>query len=288
MSEARCASLIELKLRSCAELTDAGVLAVSGLSRLTSLDLTGCSKVTDTGLQAVAALTALAELSLGQCFRVTDGGLRAVSASPTLTSLDLTNCSKMGDVAGMRVLGTLPALTVRDPPHPAVGRKGRKRERDNRGACATFWMAHTLFLLHSSWCFLRCALSPSTRSPSARHADAHWCWWQVLTLNGCRHVTDDGLRELRSLPLRELHLKGCVHVTDEGLRAGVAAMTNLRVLNLRSCTKVTDEGLAAIAERLVLLREVDVSNRAVTARGSKGSRVEESVLAFGDGVQVRR
>ena len=143
VSEARCASLIELKLRSCAELTDAGVLAVSGLSRLTSLDLTGCSKVTDTGLQAVAALTALAELSLGQCFRVTDGGLRAVSASPTLTSLDLTNCSKMGDVAGMRVLGTLPALTVRDPPHPAVGRKGRKRERDNRGACATFWMAHT-------------------------------------------------------------------------------------------------------------------------------------------------
>jgi hypothetical protein len=146
VSEARCASLIELKLRSCAELTDAGVLAVSGLSRLTSLDLTGCSKVTDTGLQAVAALTALAELSLGQCFRVTDGGLRAVSASPTLTSLDLTNCSKMGDVAGMRVLGTLPALTVRDPPHPAVGKREEKERETTGGRARRFgWHTHFFF-----------------------------------------------------------------------------------------------------------------------------------------------
>jgi len=102
-------ALTELDLTCCVNVTDAGLLAVSGLPALTSLNLFGCERITDVGMTAVSSLPALNTLSLFHCSKVTDLAMTAVSQLPALTTLNINFCEKITDVGVLSVSG-MPTL----------------------------------------------------------------------------------------------------------------------------------------------------------------------------------
>ena len=70
-----CTGLRALDLRSCEEVTDAGLQHVASCAQLASLSLYDCKKVTDAGLQYLASCPQLASLNLVCCKKVTDAGV---------------------------------------------------------------------------------------------------------------------------------------------------------------------------------------------------------------------
>lgn len=107
---------------------------------------------------------------------------------------------------------------------------------------------------------------------------------QVLRLDGCQEITDDGLlavaqrcqnlrcfsvywntratdkgfgivlRGQKGKELQSLNFSGCKFLGDETLQRIVAKGTNLEVLDLTRCNKVTDAGVLIVCESLEKLR----------------------------------
>lgn len=73
-----------------------------------------------------------------------------------------------------------------------------------------------------------------------------------LSLDGCRRITDAGLRHLARIPqLEELNLTGCTSITDDGL-AVLGELAALREFSLYHHQSISDAGLQSLArcERL--------------------------------------
>lgn len=83
------------------QITDAGLLLLTRLSRLETLDLSGCVGVTEKGIKALAAaLKSLHSLKLGGTSRVAtiqDGSVAAIAAMTSLTHLDLSGSHDISD-----------------------------------------------------------------------------------------------------------------------------------------------------------------------------------------------
>ena len=83
------------------QITDAGLLLLTRLSRLETLDLSGCVGVTEKGIRALAAaLKSLHSLKLGGTSRVAtiqDGSVAAIAAMTSLTHLDLSGSHDISD-----------------------------------------------------------------------------------------------------------------------------------------------------------------------------------------------
>ena len=83
------------------QITDAGLLLLTKLSRLETLDLSGCVGVTEKGIRALArALKFLHSLKLGGTSRVAtiqDGSVAAIAAMTSLTHLDLSGSHDISD-----------------------------------------------------------------------------------------------------------------------------------------------------------------------------------------------
>lgn len=83
------------------QVEDAGIAALSKLTRLTSLSLSGCVSLTERGLGHVAAfLSGVKSLRLGGCSRVatiTDACLLHLQSLTQLTHLDLAGCLEISD-----------------------------------------------------------------------------------------------------------------------------------------------------------------------------------------------
>jgi F-box/leucine-rich repeat protein 14 len=67
---------------------------------------------------------------------------------------------------------------------------------------------------------------------------------EELDLSRQRHLCDEGLQALQTLPLKRLDLRECKQITDDGLMHLPPTLTHL---NLRSCSLVSDLGLAHFA-----------------------------------------
>ena len=72
--------LSSLNLRSCKQITDAGVIALSqGCPQLSTLDLSNCKQITDAGVIALSqGCRQLSSLKLWGCKQITDAGVSAV------------------------------------------------------------------------------------------------------------------------------------------------------------------------------------------------------------------
>ncbi|XP_064479002.1 F-box/LRR-repeat protein 16-like isoform X2 [Ornithodoros turicata] len=108
------ATLAVLRLRSCWELTNHGLLNVAhALPHLVELSLSGCSKIGDDGVELLAEnLRQLRILDLSWCPRVTDASLEFIACDlAQLEQLTLDRCMHITDI-GLGYLSTIGNLSV--------------------------------------------------------------------------------------------------------------------------------------------------------------------------------
>ncbi|XP_013775653.1 F-box/LRR-repeat protein 16-like [Limulus polyphemus] len=164
------ATLIILRLRSCWEITNHGLLnLVHALPNLSVLSLSGCSKITDDGVELVAEnLRQLRSLDLSWCPRITDAALEYIACDLTqLEELTLDRCMHITDI-GLGYLSTMANL------------------------CA----------LYLRWC-------SQIRDFGIQHL-CSMRHLQILSLAGCPLVTSVGLSSIVQLRhLQELELTNC-------------------------------------------------------------------------------
>ncbi|GMH04521.1 hypothetical protein Nepgr_006361 [Nepenthes gracilis] len=255
-------SIINLVLNGLRNVSEKGFKIMGdarGLQALTSLTIVSCSGVTDESLEAIGkGCPTLKQLCLRTCF-MSDNGLAAFSKSAgsleilqleecnrvsqlgvtyalsdwgsTLRSLTLVKCIKVEDIALGDIMQSqctsLRSLTIRNC--PGFGSPG--------------------LAMFGKIC------------PKLCHVD----------LTGLHGITDDGLLSLLEsceAGLVKVNLSGCINLSDKVVTE-IARLhgDSLKVLNLQGCRKITDTTLAAIANRCTLLKDLDVSNCAVSDSG---------------------
>lgn len=169
-------SLTILRLRSCWEITNHGVVnIVHSLPNLTVLSLSGCSKVTDEGVELIAEnLQKLRSLDLSWCSRITDAALEYIACDLNLLEeLTLDRCVHITDI-GIGYISTMLSLSA-------------------------------LFL---RWC-------TQIRDFGVQHL-CGMRNLQVLSLAGCPLLTSSGLSSLIQLRhLQELELTNCAGASRE-------------------------------------------------------------------------
>ncbi|XP_034238004.1 F-box/LRR-repeat protein 16 [Thrips palmi] len=175
-SNKQAESLTVLRLQSCWELTNHGVInIVHSLPNLTVLSLSGCSKVTDEGVEVIAEnLHLLRCLDLSWCPRVTDAALECIACDLNqLEELTLDRCVHITDI-GVGYISTMLSLSA-------------------------------LFL---RWC-------SQVRDFGLQHL-CGMRNLQVLSLAGCPQLTSSGLSSLIQLRhLQELELTNCPGASQE-------------------------------------------------------------------------
>ncbi|XP_028966874.1 F-box/LRR-repeat protein 16 [Galendromus occidentalis] len=106
-------SLTELSLSGCTKISDDGVeLLAENLNQLEILDLSWCPRITDASLEFIACdMGVMKQLTLDRCVHVTDIGLGYLSTMASLESLYLRWCSQISDF-GLAHLATMKALRI--------------------------------------------------------------------------------------------------------------------------------------------------------------------------------
>ncbi|KAG0434527.1 hypothetical protein HPB47_019041 [Ixodes persulcatus] len=169
-------TLLILRLRSCWELTNQGLLnVVQALPHLVELSLSGCTKISDDGVELLAEnLRQLRVLDLSWCPRVTDASLEFIACDMTqLEQLTLDRCMHITDI-GLGYLSTIPNLAV----------------------------------LYLRWC-------SQIRDFGLQHL-CSMKNLRILSLAGCPQLTSRGLSALAQVrQLQELELTNCPGATPE-------------------------------------------------------------------------
>eukprot|EP00457_Paulinella_chromatophora_P004430 gb/GEZN01004442.1/.p1 GENE.gb/GEZN01004442.1/~~gb/GEZN01004442.1/.p1 ORF type:complete len:623 (+),score=56.48 gb/GEZN01004442.1/:140-1870(+) len=207
---------------------------------LTHLDLSMCKQLTDQGLEKLRSLTSLTSLDISFCIEVTDVGLGYLTKLP-LQSLQLAD-SKLVTNAGLLSLSRLPLHTLKLSSLSGI---------TNEGLSALAGMP--LLRLDLSFCdhITPEALTLVPRSLISLDLEGLTSWTDFSGLAQCGELTslnlsynfncnDEALHHIKWLPLTSLNLE-CISLSDEGLKC-LQGMP-LRELNLSRCSKLTVEGL---------------------------------------------
>ncbi|XP_038878710.1 EIN3-binding F-box protein 1-like isoform X2 [Benincasa hispida] len=226
--------LISLTITSCQGVTDVSLGAIgNGCKSLKQMCFRKCSFISDDGLQAFSKATRTLEvLQLDDCNRITISGIigSLTNHESNLKSLVLVKCSGIKD-------------TTLQSPLLSCGSSLRWLSIRN---CTGFGAASLALV--------------GRLCPQLQHLD----------LVGLYSLTDAVL-----LPLLEsceglvkVNLSGCLNLTDESIHT-LARLhgATLQLVNLDGCRKITDQSLVAIADNLLVLNELDVSNCAVSDCG---------------------
>lgn len=229
------------------------------LKQLVSLTITSCQGVTDVSLEAIGnGCKSLKQICFRKCSFISDNGLEAFSkASRTLEGLQLEECNRI------TISGIIGSLTNHESNLKSLALV----------KCSGIKDTALQFPLHSHGSSLRwLSIRNCTGFGAASLATVGRLCPQLqhLDLVGLYGLTDAVL-----LPLLEsceglvkVNLSGCLNLTDESVLAlaRIHGVT-LQLLNLDGCRKITDQSLVAIADNLLVLNELDVSNCAVSDRG---------------------
>ena len=202
------------------KVTDAATADIGRFEHLTLLNLDHTA-VTDAGLANLAGLSDLATLVLSLAAGVGDEGMKCVARFNNLRSLDLYG-TRVTDT-GLRELSGLHRLETLQVSGPRIS---------DAGLAALAEMTELRVV----------GLSQTDVSDEGlRELARHRCL-ETLNLQGVRRLTDDGLRELATLPRLSNLVLARTHVTDAGL-AHLAGLPQLKFLSLADAVEVTDAGL---------------------------------------------
>ncbi|XP_078432399.1 EIN3-binding F-box protein 1-like [Wolffia australiana] len=249
-----------------------------GLLKLRSLSVTSCA-VTDVGLGALArGCPALKKLHLRRCIYPSDAGLTvlAAAAAGSLETLSLEECNRVTVVGVLGVLASQANKRLK-----SLELAGCVGVKDLPAAASLAGCAPCLSLRSLS--VSRC---PGFGDSGLALVGKLCPRLQQISLSGLAGVTEAGLIPLFEscqLGLDEVVLSGCANVTDAAVSALVERHGGtLQSLALEGCARVTDAGLVAVADRCILLENLDLTKCAVGDEGVTAL----AAAAVGVGLQV--
>eukprot|EP00198_Chlamydomonas_reinhardtii_P002683 XP_001692019.1 predicted protein [Chlamydomonas reinhardtii] len=209
------------RLRLCVRVTDAGVLALTALTGLTSLDLCGCCGVSDVGVMLLARLPLLQGLQLAWCVKVSNAGLRGLAVLPRLSHLSVAGCPLVSE-AGVAGLSTLSRLACLDLTHLGIT---QQRATVTDAALSALCGGGT----------------PGTAGPFRTRASGPAAAAAAAALQAQGSLLS-GVAAGMAPPL-----SGASQLDDGGVGALAAALTGLRTLLLARCGRLTDGAALALA-----------------------------------------
>lgn len=229
------------------------------LKLLISLTITSCQGVTNVSLEAIGnGSKSLKQICIRKCSFISDDGLAAFSkAARTLESLHLEECNRI------TISGVINSLT------------------NNESNLKSLVLVKCSGIKDTTLQFPLLSHSSSLRWLSIRSCTGFGAACLDLVGRLCPQLQQldlvrlYGLTDAVLLPLLEsceglvkVNLSGCLNLTDESILA-LARLhgATLQVVNLDGCRKITDQSLVAIADNLLDLNELDVSNCAVSDGG---------------------
>jgi Leucine Rich repeat len=207
-----------INLAGCKQVTDRGLLLLSGMSRLQSLNLSGTG-VTDRGLEALSQIPRLQKLDLSKT-NLDGHGLTYLKQQKFLTELNLT-AAKLTDsgLAGVAFPPSLSGLTLVNTAISGTGLAGL-------GKVSRLWSLN---------------LGRSNVDDEGLKTIAAIPFLGQLDLSHCAKISDVGVRQIAKLSrLAALDLQATQ--TSDAALAAIATMPKLERLNLRE-TLVTARGV---------------------------------------------
>jgi Leucine-rich repeat (LRR) protein len=209
--------IADLNLCYAELITDEGLLAVRTWHHLRRLNLHG-TKITDMTLQHLSGMNTLESLDIG-FVQVTDVGLDQLTNLSNLRELMLGG-NKLSDV-GLQSLRQLTGLTYLD-----LG----GAQRTDSGLWSVSITDSGMEAIASLRNLLHLRLNGTSVSGRSLEKLKELRFLERLDLQDCKHVGDDAIPTLSSLPsLRVIDLTG-THVTTDGLTALRRARPECRIL----------------------------------------------------------
>ena len=243
-----CPGLEDLQLSGCSLISNPSLRAIAtSLRRLRRLKLRSCWQVSDAGVMSLTSATPgppLEELHLQDCQRVSDNSLRHISQGlGSLTSLNLSFCANISD-SGMKSLSKISSL-----------RTLNLRSCDNISDIGVGYLAEGCVSLQSldlSFCRVTDA--------AMNHIASGLFNLRSLSLVQCR-ITDEGVAKIcKTLAdLHFLNIGQCSLVSDLGLSHIGARLGQLRGIDLYGCVEVTQTGLASLKMGCPKLSQINVA-----------------------------
>ena len=260
---AACPSLESLELGGCSHLTNDGLRALAAAPRLRArlrrLNLRSCWQITDAGIGHLAGirssttttnphldgdneddigLAALEVLVLQDCQKLSDAALRMLQEGGslrTLRSLNLSFCASITD-SGLRSLGRLTAL-----------------ESLNLGLAYLAEASVNLASLDVSFC-------ERVSDAGLGHIAGGLFSLRRLALAGCRRISDEGLGQVAKtlLDLDTLSVGQCVRIGDRSLELIAAHLRQLRRIDLYGCPRLSAAGVVALRAGLPRLSSMNL------------------------------
>jgi Leucine-rich repeat (LRR) protein len=210
-------AITDLNLRYSELITDEGLLAVRGWHHLRRLNLRG-TKITDMTLQHLSGMSTLESLDIG-FVQVTDVGLDQLTYLPNLTELTLGG-NKLTDI-GLQSLRQLTALTYLD-----LG----GAQRTDSGLWSVSITDSGMEAIASLKNLRRLRFNGTSISGRSLEKLKGLKLLERFDLQDCKHVGNDAIPTLSSLPsLRVIDLTG-TPVTAEGLAVLRRARPGCRIL----------------------------------------------------------
>ena len=205
-------------------LTNSGLIHLSGLISLQSLNLSTNCLISNEGLVHLSGLMALKDLNLSFCFNISDKGLLHLSCLTALQSLDISNCFE-----NQISLSSLSRLNL------------QRLSISPRVLSPVEWSClGTLPLKHLH-------LVPDFRTE------------QRIVIDKRSRVAIEGLLSSSLLPrLTSLNLSKYHTLTDTDLAHLAERATSLTSLSLQECQRITDTGVSILGQQLTSLLELDV------------------------------
>ncbi|XP_023636379.1 F-box/LRR-repeat protein 3 isoform X2 [Capsella rubella] len=291
---AHCSSVISLDFTS----------SLKKVSTLQSIRLDGCS-VTSDGLKAIGTLcNSLKEVSLSKCVTVTDEGLSSlVMKLKDLRKLDITCCRKLSGVSITQIANSCPLLVslkmescslVSREAFWLIGQKCRLLEEldltDNEIDDEGLKSISSCLSLSSLKLGICLNITDKGLSyvgmccPNLRELDlyrsvgitdigissiAQGCiHLETINVSYCQDITDKSLVSLSKCSLLQIfESRGCPNITSKGLAAIAVRCKRLAKLDLKKCPSINDSGLLALAHFSQNLKQINVSDTAVTDVG---------------------
>jgi Leucine-rich repeat (LRR) protein len=210
-------SITNLDLRYAEMITDGGLMALRGWKHLKRLNLRG-TKVTDAGLQHLSTVTSLESLDLG-FVQVTDVGLDQLTSLPKLKELTLGG-NKLTDT-GLEALRQLPGLIYLD-----LG----GAQRTDSGMWSVSIGEKGVAAIASLQNLRRLTLTGLAVSPRELESLRALTRLERLDLQDCRHVNDDAIPLLSSMPSVRIVDLSRAGISEAGLARLRKAKPNCKIL----------------------------------------------------------
>jgi Leucine-rich repeat (LRR) protein len=210
-------TITDLNLCYAELITDEGLLAVRGWHHLKRLNLRG-TKITDMTLQHLSGMSTLESLDIG-FVQVTDVGLDQLTSLPNLTELMLGG-NKLSDV-GLQSLRQLTGLTYLD-----LG----GAQRTDSGLWSVSITDSGMEAIDSLRKLHHLRLNGTSVTGRSLEKLKDLTLLKRFDLQDCKHIGDDAVPTLSSLPsLRVIDLTG-THVTADGIASLRRAHPQCRIL----------------------------------------------------------